>query len=847
MKTPKTDDFEKFINQALAGQDPSREFVNAQREALKSHLLVEMRTVGKNVCSFGSLKLAVGVLAVLMVVILMAGPKKVMGGLLDLIRYVPNYGFVRNENPLVLKDSVLSADGKISIHSALATSDGTQVELRFADGARAPAQVWMENSQGKRLAMLRWEFKPDSPGAKGLILHFDPLPAGDGQWLLHLSPQTELNFAFEPALENDTLPNQLAVGTEENGERPCILASTVPICLQAASFDGDTARLLVEVKNDPNEQVRAIMPEPNNPVEAKRNPLSVLMVADEQGETFAILMTSLVHEEDANLLTYEGNIPTSFDPEASLTLALDGILVDQAVSGEIAVNLGDDPQPDQEFQIDQTLDIAGVEINFNKAVSSGSRLVITSESVVNFSPREVQRLNITRPIGVEDQYGSGYSNDTDQFTIFVELNQATGVMKGNVVFEVVSAEVLDRTPANLTFKLKNLPKLQNEVSIFPNPTVIIKTEEITSTQVTPQLSLPEEIEVSWSGTRPESGDLIVLEPTEGHSRIAFYSPDSGFAQQEFLTLPLSVSELWLTSAQDGVYFIAGEPLMSQLHSNLWAANKSLWVWRYGEPKAVKLANLPDYVIEAQFSPNSDALALRTSVSLPGNRYETALYFYDLEGCLNLACQPEKMTLDGIHVSAFTWHKNKPILAVLGEELALSQSALQLIDLSDINKPKVEEAAKGLPLFGGPLYWLSDERLLVYTRDNNLIGTYNLQNKTVNKLDLGVENGSNHRQFVNGRWMVLDTFDREANLIKLLVYDFEEERLTSLLEIPIGSTTKSQWDTFGVIGSPNSDWALVVSGALGSFFKNLVSGEQVGFDLLALPEMEVLFNHIYWLP
>lgn len=847
MKTQKPNEIDHDLREFFATEEPSQDYVDRQRLILKTYLLHENESTQKQAPGWSFPKLVFGLAMLGLVMLLAGGPGRVWASVMNLIHYVPNYGFVTDENPLILDSAsiITNPEGNVSIRSAVATSQETRLELHFSEGAQPPSQTWLENGQGERLELKRWEYKPDTPGSKGLMLFFAPISGGEARWTLHFSLEVSLGLVWRPALESDALPNQLATGRQDY-QQPCILASTVPICLQAASIEGDNVRFLLGLKPTSDGETRAVLPQPEDPMGSKENPLSQLKVEDDQGVVVTLNLTNLEFDPKMDLLTYEGKLPGNFDKNREFYLTLDGVLVREAVDKQVEIDLGENPQPNQEFEINQTIEIAGSKITFDQAVTAGTRLVISSDQVDTAQPRQIRSLTINKPVGIDNLYGSGYRSDTRQFTINVELEQTSGMVSGMLVFSVVEVEVLDNTPKVLPFRLKNLPLYPTSSPNLPTASVTIVRETPRATVISSQPV--EALDFEWSGEIPQAGDLMLIEPRENGSVVSFYSATDDFAHKDFLRLSASVTELRLLPDGDGVSFITGAPLNSLVHSDLWAAHRSLWTWKFGEAGMAKRSDLPEHVIESHWSHDGNRLVLRTMAALPGNIFRTELFVYDLIACAESAelCDGEKVKIEDARVETVSWHPDEPVLAVLYADQSGEGSAIALIDLNDLKNPIVEVVEKEFPILYGPLHWVENAQKLQFNLGYGL-ATYDLDLKTLEQLPFEAESSSRRSQIVNGRWVVLDVFDREAEKIRLLAFDFEEEKLETLLEIPFGNRTKSQLGVFGVLGSPGTDRSLVISQDQGSFFLNLSDGRRVNFGLRTLPAMEVLTDRLYWLP
>jgi hypothetical protein len=235
-----------------------------------------------------------------------------------------------------------------------------------------------------------------------------------------------------------------------------------------------------------------------------------------------------------------------------LTLTVPAVLATVDIPDQtITVDVGADPQPETAIPLDANIQVMGATIHFSQATfvgmgDSSLRLTLNADepiqTVAGITP---DQLELGRPDRVDDLYGNGDFGGSQD--IFLELMHGSRKISGLIKLPIVSATVLVQGPFEFTFKLSDI------ASITPAPLVVDPGAFAPAPTPRP---LPLD-SYFYSGQTLQTGDLLYALWNGDQSDVYRYNPSIGTTPALFMTLPGSVSSVYLHADRKGLDYLAG--------------------------------------------------------------------------------------------------------------------------------------------------------------------------------------------------------------------------------------------------------------------------------------------------
>lgn len=838
--------FEEVLSSVFREAEPARSYVHAERLVLSRYLSKQNTPARRGLLNKWKLAFALLAFIFLAVTVLVIGPQKVVAQIRNWLGFAPEFGFVSGEPLVIAQTSWQDIDGaSVQLASGFSSDEETLIHLEYDQPAKPPIKMWLQDADGRRLNLIAWEYTPNQDNAKGLLLHFPPL-SGEVSWSLRSSSGLDLPLVWAKASDSQNFSDQQVLappGVEIKSPEPADIVCTdqyeIRFCLRGMVTANRQLNLLLAIHAHEPERVIPLIPNPANQVETADNPLSQATL--NMGEETLVSLSPVEAEmsDQGWNLTLFGQLSMDLDPSATYTLVIPGILAQKTLNTSLSVDLGPNPQPDQSYQLDETLDLGGFKLRFLRAESLGTRLTLTSETIAPVAGAYFRGLMLGRIEGVEDLYGGGMNLMKNQASIVLELDQPSGRLSGLTTIPIEGFNVFESKPILITFKPSQLP----QANLLPPPAPSLAEGTFARALEIPVTAVP----FVWHGQYPHSGDLIYLEPEQEQSRVTLYRPSNNFAPQEFLNISASVTALRLHSDLGGVTFIQGELPPDPSHINLWSAHASLWSLRFDQPTVVKLTDLPDYIVESNWSPDGKYLALRSYYSLPANQIATEVYLYDIKACIddNVACIPQKFTVPGSVLLAMAWDETKPTLALLANEKDTAASQLYLLTLTAAREIISEEVFSLPTTLMPPIRLLSGSTFLISQCENAQPCLFDAETQRFTPLNTQLGSSRPAIEVVNGRWLTGFHFDMQAESMDLLAFDLLSQQSTCLSAISTHNKSKSQFGELGNVASPSTDWLLIFFHD--NYFFNLRNGEKLLFESTSLPSSAFIPTRFQWVP
>ena len=486
------------------------------------------------------------ILALAMLVIFRQPVMAAVGRLFGYV-YVQDSGFLPADSTFVLEQPLVQVhDGQtLTVTHGVSTPDGTTLFIEFSATASPAEGASLETGSGLQLALSAWEYFPNTPGSHGVRLTFPALPNGLTRTSLVLPAGWHLPLTWIPAARSQ-LPDVRAVPYIDATQQPgpaadlCAEKNGIRLCLQAATSGSDNTSLLLEAQaTDP-----ALIPGSDFGL-VTRSQTEPVTLRDEQGTVYPM---------DYQRRTPSGtlNFP-SLSGTHTLTLTVPAVFASVDIPDQtIRVDMGADPQPDTVIALDANIQVLGATLHFSKATfvglgDSSLRLILNADepvqTVAGITPFE---LELGRPDRVDDLYGGGDLGGSQD--IHVELIHGGKKITGVLNLPIVRATVMVKGPFEFTFKLSDLP------ATTATPLVVDPGAFAPAPTPTP-LSLDS---YSYSGETLQTGDLLYALWNGNQSDLYHINPAGGNAPTLFMTLPGSVSALYLYPDRQGLDYLAGK-------------------------------------------------------------------------------------------------------------------------------------------------------------------------------------------------------------------------------------------------------------------------------------------------
>ncbi len=484
--------------------------------------------------------------------------------------YFPEVGFVQLDNARVLLSPVRQDhDGRsLTVLRGLSTSDRTTLWLEYSDEARPVDGAWLETPAGERIDLRYWNWDPNRPNTHGVRLEFQSLPAGITQVTLALPEGWRIPLQWIPAstaglpsldviAPYPTALQETASTMSPQPESPCVTAHGLKVCLNAAQTDSQATRVLLEATSVDGQ----LTPGGFSPDFVLPNPLTNdldISLTDDLGNITVLPNAPLEPGQSDGRTILR---PLSFPPVSSqarqVTLRVPAFEASATLSEPLAltVDLGADPQPGQTLALDQSLTILGQTVHFSQATLEGDgvsslRVTLHSDPVHAGDGLLVAGLDLGKPEGIDDLYGSGGVGPQGQIKVYSELiGSVSGKKIGLLTFPIVGARVILLGPFKFTFPAPT------PSPVSPTATPLVVGGESFSPQPTPS-PLPLD-SYRYDGVAIQPGDLLFTVVGEATTDLYAYNPPSSATPQRVATLPGQVYQVYLHLDREGIDYLAG--------------------------------------------------------------------------------------------------------------------------------------------------------------------------------------------------------------------------------------------------------------------------------------------------
>lgn len=484
-------------------------------------------------------KPALMILFVLLALALLSGAAYAIGRSLGYI-YLPDSGFLPADSTLVLAQPVRQEhEGQsLTVARGLSTPEETRLWLEFSDGARPVdgAHLILENDQ--TLTASSWQYEPNIPETRGILMVFPALPGDAAHTTLALPEGWHLPLVWLPASESNLPDVSLAPYPTASAESTtCRESNGLKACLLAAATTATETSILIEVQSlhpelQPGAWVGQVWQFPDQPVELR----------DSQGNIYPLV------DSPSQALSFP---PLS--PNQTLMLSIPALLATADLTGQsLAVDVGNNPQPETVIPLDITIPTMGIDIHFSQAVFEGDgvtslRLILNADPIEPVGSIVPVALEIGKPDRVDDLYGGGMF--TGSKDIFIELLRPSGKISGVIHIPLEKVILAMQGPFEFTFTLPESASLPGDpaqadpANFSPQPTA------------TP---LPLD-GYSFFGESPQPGELLFTAIEAEHTTLFALAPFN--EPRRLAILPGAVAQIYIHPDRQGMDYLAGLPVM----------------------------------------------------------------------------------------------------------------------------------------------------------------------------------------------------------------------------------------------------------------------------------------------
>ncbi len=479
--------------------------------------------------------------------------------------YFPEAGFVPLDNARVLRSPVEQehAGASLTALRGLATPGGATLWLEYSDAAWPGDGAWLETPEGARIELKTWAWDPDRADTRGVRLEFPALPANVSRVTLALPEGWRLPLEWIPAVQAGvpsaavSAPYPTAQPEGENTSPPCVDAGGLRVCLTAAQTDPDGTRVLLEATSSNAQLTPGAFPA----WLVSANPLAndqEVTLTDDLGNVIPFPQQPFdsPQAEGERLLQ-----PLSFPPVSAqarrLTLRVPAFEASTTFAEplSLSVDLGPDPQPGQSLAVDQELSILGQTVRFHQATLEGDgasslRLTLYSDPLQINDGMLVAGLDLGKPEGIDDLYGSGGVTPQGQIKVYTELiGSLSGKKTGLLTFPIVGARVLLVGPFELSF-----PAPAVALASATQTPQVVSGEDFTPQPTPTPLPLDS---YHYDGKVLQAGDLLFSVVGDATTALYAAGPQSGFTPERVATLPGQVYQVFVHPDRQGIDYLAG--------------------------------------------------------------------------------------------------------------------------------------------------------------------------------------------------------------------------------------------------------------------------------------------------
>jgi len=481
------------------------------------------------------------------------------------------------ENLTVVNGLADPTETRLWVHSSAAGLDYSGVWLETADGTRLPVQHFEVTQPGEA----QLAFASLSDPTQDLTLVF---PAG---WHLPLHFLSGREWRQQTSGLGKT-----STPAATSGASACIAPLGYQVCVQGAAYSSEGMQILL---------VSGANHSPFTPPGvgsltglAATDPLTgddqaTLSAGDEQASVSLSSSAPAVQQNGDNLeQTLTLALPADVHGEAKLTLPALAASLTLAEPVMITVDLGTNPQPGQNVALPADIQIGGHTLHFESASISGDgvnslRLTLVSAPLEAQDGWVVGRLELGRPAGIADRYGSGSLDSERRLQVFSELFGDDGQIKtGKLELPVVGAEVLLPGPFTFAFPLPDAA-----AAVVQSTTTVVSGDSFAAQPSATALALNA---YHSTGAALQAGDLLFTVVHATTSDLYAQSAQAGATPRLIATLPGQVAQVHIQRDRQGIDYLAGTRVDDSVQTDF--LNPQLFSLRFDESQPRRLAVFP---------------------------------------------------------------------------------------------------------------------------------------------------------------------------------------------------------------------------------------------------------------
>ncbi len=542
--------------------------------------------------------------------------------------YLQEIGFFQLENARILKSAMMQehGDSNLTVMNGLATEEKTILWLKFVKSDATAGGAWLETSSGERIDHSYWNY--DANQTDFIRLEFPPLSPENNLTTLMLPAGWQLPLTWIPATQS-ALPDVSLVQNSDDDNvsatpsENCSEQHGVQICILAATVTGDNTSILVKAVSfdaamRPGDAFMGLAwTTEQDPVTLRDENGVVYPMSEQHGETLVFPALPIGNQ--------------------NLTLTIPAVIAKVDIPDQmVVVDMGDDPQPDQEVAVETDIQVLGCTVSFREATFVGDginslRVTLQAEPLETVDGITPYMLEMSKPDRIDDLYGSGGLAGSKG--LFVELIRPQGMITGVLELPIVKASVIVEGPFEFTFSLSQFTAPSTATPEIANPDTF-------SPAATPTPLVLDAYQ--FTGLLPKSGDLLFTIVNGETTGLYFADPSNPTEIVQIARLPGQVYQVYLHPDGLGIDYLVGEQNHISLgnYDDVYYRNAQLYTLQFSDSAPRLLFSFPrgdgsvegtEITVDWSFDGKLLAYQQCGSQPKPGEAFWTT-------GWLNLACR-----------------------------------------------------------------------------------------------------------------------------------------------------------------------------------------------------------------
>lgn len=383
--------------------------------------------------------------------------------------YVDDIGFLKTDSFLLLNPASVNTtvDSSIEISRGLAQPEKTTLWIKFnrIDGMITPEALeksWLEVADGTRLYVKWWQYQSEINTPSTLVLEYPAIPKKMTQTTLVIpAPQIMIHLAWMSGQAYPTrgvtgiVPASVTVDhpaeqlARTGSGQSCREIHDLSVCIETVGFTKAGVALMLDLKRNSGNLYPGDIRSKFFDLSTEQSGIYLEDVRGTRYPSTGIIQTDVENPDHARL-TIQFIAPQSSKMDYSLIIPV--IYTHTDVNQSLRVNLGEDPAPSTNQEINQTILIDGIPVHFQNASFTGNgtdqlRLEMISDPIEEKNGLVVGAFQMEIP---KDRIGYISDKVLDRVALEFELiSPISGKKTGDFELYVQSATVILAGPIEI--------------------------------------------------------------------------------------------------------------------------------------------------------------------------------------------------------------------------------------------------------------------------------------------------------------------------------------------------------------------------------------------------------------